>query len=277
MVATALPAEVSLHCSRDKGRAQVRIIDGTAAGKEVSGWQVSIALRGHPACGGSLIRDDLVLTAAHCLYDPNTLHRFVESDYLVGHGSTKLSELKHVRVRKIFEHEDYDPRSSANGNDIAIFWIERPTTFRGADTPQVLSGVTTTPAAGVCSAVTGWGNTVAGDSNSGSEQLMMTTVPVVDRTVCERSLKEIGSQDGFTRLAVDQICAGYPEGGTDACHGDSGGPLIVRQGPFMRQAGIVSWGYGCAEAGAYGVYTDVSYHRRWIQSVMEQTRPGARP
>lgn len=273
MAATALPAEVPLDCSRDEGRAQARIIEGTQAVKAVSGWQVSLELRGHPVCGGSLIRDDLVLTAAHCLYDPYTLERFDEDDYRVGHGSMKLSELEHVRVRKIFEHEDFDPTSTKKGNDIAIFWIERPATFKGADTPQVLSRITTAPAARTCTAVTGWGHTVAGDDNSSSEWLMMTTVPIVDRAVCEQSLQAVGVRDGFTRLAVDQICAGYPQGGTDSCQGDSGGPLIVRQGPFLRQAGIVSWGYGCAEAGAYGAYTDVAYHRHWIQSVVQQTRP----
>lgn len=57
------------------------------------------------------------------------------------------------------------------------------------------------------------------------------------------------------------LCAGQLKGGTDSCQGDSGGPLVYDG----RVIGVVSWGYGCAEAGLPGVYADVHYYHQWIE------------
>jgi secreted trypsin-like serine protease len=67
-------------------------------------------------------------------------------------------------------------------------------------------------------------------------------------------------------IGPGQICAGLEEGTRDSCQGDSGGPLIASDKTGCPwQVGVVSWGYGCAEKNAYGVYTRVSHHAGWIQ------------
>lgn len=57
------------------------------------------------------------------------------------------------------------------------------------------------------------------------------------------------------------ICTQQPGGGKDACQGDSGGPLLVNG----KQAGVVSWGIGCAERFYPGVYANVADQRAWIK------------
>merc|ERR1712098_533802 len=69
---------------------------------------------------------------------------------------------------------------------------------------------------------------------------------------------------GSSSVYDSMICAGFPQGGKDSCQGDSGGPFMCGS----QLSGIVSWGYGCAEAGYPGVYTQTSYFIDWINNNM---------
>merc|ERR1712025_1027278 len=69
---------------------------------------------------------------------------------------------------------------------------------------------------------------------------------------------------GSSSVYDSMICAGFPQGGKDSCQGDSGGPFMCGS----QLSGIVSWGYGCAEAGYPGVYTQTSYFIDWISNNM---------
>ena len=69
-------------------------------------------------------------------------------------------------------------------------------------------------------------------------------------------------------ITSNMICAGYLEGGKDSCQGDSGGPLMVPNNESAVVYGIVSFGYGCAQPDAPGVYSRVANYINWIQSNM---------
>lgn len=86
-----------------------------------------------------------------------------------------------------------------------------------------------------------------------SRVLQSTEIPVVNREICQ---EKYGADVVTTRM----ICAGYPEGGKDACLFDSGGPLVV-DGSLT---GIVSHGKGCARPDQYKIYTNVAFFKDWI-------------
>ena len=102
----------------------------------------------------------------------------------------------------------------------------------------------------VCT-VSGWGTTSEGGSLA--SELMKVDVPVVSDDNCRDSY-------GQNDIADSMICAGLPQGGKDSCQGDSGGPFMCGN----QLSGIVSWGYGCAEPGYPGVYTQTSYFVDWV-------------
>lgn len=83
-------------------------------------------------------------------------------------------------------------------------------------------------------------------------------MPIIDDGVCKNVTDKVND--------TSQFCAGYLEGGKDSCQGDSGGPLVCKDtvGSPWRLHGIVSYGSICAKKGKAGVYTRVSFYRRWI-------------
>lgn len=84
---------------------------------------------------------------------------------------------------------------------------------------------------------------------------MKVDVPVISRSICTDQYSSVN------RITSNMVCAGYSEGGKDACSGDSGGPLVDGSGTLV---GVVSWGTGCAQAGFPGVYTRVGNYIEWI-------------
>merc|ERR1712151_67516 len=110
--------------------------------------------------------------------------------------------------------------------------------------------------AGTTCTVSGWGTTSEGGSLA--KVLMKVDVPVVSDDDCRGSY-------GQSEIADSMICAGLDAGGKDSCQGDSGGPFMCGN----QLSGVVSWGYGCAEAGYPGVYTQPSYFISWLNSHMK--------
>ena len=152
-----------------------------------------------------------------------------------------------IKVSKIIKHENYNGFTISN--DIALLKLESPLKLnkyvQGVTLPKPHQSTT-----GDC-VVTGWGALVEGGGVP--TVLQKLTLPVITDDECRAVY-------GHSQVLDSNLCAGIKEGGKDSCQGDSGGPLYCNG----YQAGIVSWGYGCARPGYPGVYTEISYYVDWI-------------
>jgi trypsin len=218
---------------------RTKIIGGDAA---KSGEYPSFAFN---QCGGTLIRSDIVLTAAHCISLFNTTK-------LVYIGGTLPTGGEAIAITKIIPH----PRHSweTNENDIMIVKLACKSRAR----IQKLNFNSRLPAVGSKSQVIGFGSLVEGGQYS--PILRKVNVSIVSGSDCAYL---------YAGWVVDSvmICAGDTiYGNKDACGGDSGGPLLSTDGQY--QYGIVSFGYGCGLANYPGIYTRISPYRRWIESIL---------
>ncbi|XP_059476938.1 trypsin-1-like [Neocloeon triangulifer] len=224
-----------------------KIVGGSPAAAGEIPWQVSLQYTsGFHFCGGSIISETYILTAAHCStgQTPNGVRVITGTLRTAQPGAT-------YNVATININPDYS--SSTFTGDIALWEIRGQIAF-DANTAAVPLAQGKA-ADGTPTLVSGWGTTSAG--GSASPVLLRVVVPIYNHAQCESDYA------GFGGVPQDQICAGVPEGGVDSCQGDSGGPLYF-DGVIH---GIVSWGNGCAYAGYPGVYTEVFSWLGWINQV----------
>ena len=236
-----------------------RIVGGVDVPDEERPWVTSIQYDNDHFCGGALIASHWVLTAAHCVEDINgsNLARLT-----VRAGMTDMSadKGKKAKVKSVHIHQKYGQQ---NGNAADLALLELSSNINGIQflklaTQQIMS-VAGQP--GDMASVSGWG---AQEEGGGvADKLQKVDVPIVSNDSCNKP----EAYDGT--ITPTELCAGYEQGGKDSCQGDSGGPLVVKNGGDYYQAGIVSWGEGCAWANKYGVYTRVAAFNQWIQNTMQ--------
>jgi secreted trypsin-like serine protease len=222
---------------------QSRILGGTGAGTEDAPWVVALTDRyGNQYCGGTLVRAGEVITAAHCAHDPLTGAERSPKDIRVIAGRTDLrsSQGDEAQVDDVWVHPGYEDFTT--GDDLAVLKLSAPLPQRPL--PVVAPGDTTSYEPGTKARVYGWGRT--SEDGPPSDTLRSVEVPVAADDTCRSAYPTYDSRSMF--------CAGYPEGGRDACAGDSGGPIVADG----RLIGVVSYGTGCGRPGTPGVYTRLS-------------------
>ena len=273
------------------GTTEEFIVGGSPAADGAWPWQVRLLDSMDPQsgfCGGSLISDQWVLTAAHCVVmDDGPIDSVV-----VGYGSTQQSKLKLVPSAKIIVHPDYMKENHA---DLALIklaeplpdakWI--PVADAGTEEKLVTPGATLV--------VTGWGalwdfagfeealysrnkgfsevdthKLLTANALVSPEQLHQVEIEMISNEECAAAYKAYSEaiQDQLV-ISPTELCAGSPAGAKDSCYGDSGGPLVVAddKGGYV-QVGVVSWGSQCGNPVLPGVYNKLSRFEPWVKDQM---------
>ncbi|KAF3699712.1 Tryptase [Channa argus] len=170
-----------------------------------------------------------------------------------------------VFVSKVIVHPNYN--SKTNDNDIALLRLSSSVTFTDYILPVCLAASDSTVGAGTTCWVTGWGDTQSGVPLAPPGTLQEVSMPIVSNSDC--------NSDYNGGITNNMMCAGLPQGGKDSCQGDSGGPLVIKSNITWIQAGVVSFGEGCAQPNLPGVYARVSQYQDWISSqISSNNEPG---
>ncbi|XP_065338022.1 trypsin-1-like [Cloeon dipterum] len=229
-------------------RAGEKIVGGSPAALGEIPWQVSLQYDiGFAFCGGSIISDRWILTAAHCSINLSPSEVRIIVGTLEKDNPGAVHEVANITISPNFNY-------FTRAGDIALWQTTVPIVFNANTSAAALSSVT--PATGELTTTSGWGDTTEG--GSASDVLLKVDVPIFDYDQCNATYVDFGG------VPSDQICAGVLEGGIDSCQGDSGGPLFLAGGGAV--VGVASWGNGCANPFFPGVYTDVAQHLDWIRS-----------
>uniref|UniRef100_UPI00398E87EB serine protease 55-like n=1 Tax=Pristiophorus japonicus TaxID=55135 RepID=UPI00398E87EB len=280
-------------------RLESQIIGGGDAKPGTWPWQVSLRKRMNHICGGSILNQWLVLTAAHCMKHFRAALISVETGSVeLGHSAARTHKVTEILIHEAYNHSTFD-------NDIAILLLKTPIRYDSDQMPVILPPSDQFNLANWAPCfVIGWGLT---HHENTPLILQEVEVELVEWANCQKWVPDI------TR---NMLCAGFEEGGRDACQmqtgplsipsnfpsvfrlpsqllaapgpltvvrlmlewlvfvlqGDSGGPLMCKgkDSEAWIQIGIVSWGKGCGQSQSPGVYTLLSNYIDWLEAAAEQ-------
>lgn len=162
-----------------------------------------------------------------------------------------------VNVEKAFIHPHFDLKHM--DYDVCVLKLKTNTTIDNAESIELIEH-NGTLSEGTVGIISGWGAIF--DDGPLALRLHTVEVMILDHKQCQMHYRP--------QLITDRMfCADVPGGGEDACHGDSGGPFVVKDG---KLAGIISWGLGCANANYPGVYTNIAAVRNFIDNILLENK-----
>ncbi|XP_015273456.1 PREDICTED: coagulation factor IX [Gekko japonicus] len=237
---------------------KIRVVGGRNSKKGEVPWQVHVLNNEQKGfCGGSIINENWIVTAAHCI---------AAGPHTIVAGELHTEEDDHTeqyrRVVRIIPYPAYNS-SLRYHNDIALLELDSPLELNSYVTPVCIADkdFTNSLLKFGASTVSGWGRL----AHQGREAsiLQVLKVQLIDRATCLRS----------TRFSIvsSMFCAGHPYEAKDTCQGDSGGPHATEMEGTWFLTGITSWGEQCAMKDKYGIYTRVARYVKWIRDTTRHT------
>ncbi|KAK6640424.1 hypothetical protein RUM44_012118 [Polyplax serrata] len=237
--------------ARNSLRTDPYIVSGTPAPKDAYPFIVSLRAKktNDFYCGGALVSDRFVLTAAHCIHDSI---KFIE----VGVGSNAIENQTIHELEEAFIYPSYTPLTTID--DIALLKLKKPVTFSDSVQPILFPFPNRTDNLPVIAM--GWGRTAA--DGPASEILLELKRNVLSNDECSNRLAVGGS-----KIKSNHICLGTNEG-DGVCFGDSGGPMVHEKDGKFYILGVVAWGIPCA-LGFPDVFVRVAIYSHWINTTMK--------
>ncbi|NXD09997.1 TMPS6 protease, partial [Nothocercus nigrocapillus] len=246
------------HCDCGLQAPLSRIVGGADSVEGEWPWQASLQVRGRHICGGTLIADRWVVSAAHCFQEERLASPSVWTIYLGKYlqNATSHTEVS-FKVDRLFLHPYYEEDS--HDYDVALLQLDHPVISSPFIQPICLPAPSHIFEPGLHCWITGWGAIKEGGRIS--NMLQKVDVQLIQQDICSEAYHYM--------ISPRMLCAGYHKGMKDACQGDSGGPLACKEpsGKWFL-AGLVSWGMGCARPNYYGVYTRITQVLGWMNQTM---------
>lgn len=281
LIAIVLLVQVTLSKAQDMGcgyspaskdGVSFKIIGGVTAIKGEFPWQMSIRQRKAGGsgtkhfCGGALLNDRWVLTAAHCIQDQRG-NRLVASQLFVraGEHNEHLHEGTEIQVR--VTHVYVHPQYTHLHRDVALLRLAKRLRMSRYVQPVCLPDANMKLHVRMNCTISGWGNTATHGTTS--YILNKLRVPLRPLQDCERVYSTVFN----TPIHPWHLCGGRPEGHTGVCFGDSGGPYQCElENGRWYVMGLASFGSGCAKHNYPDVYTRVPYFVDWIRTTIRNHR-----
>jgi len=237
-----------------------RIVGGAPANKGDYKFMVDVRRGGH-YCGGAIVNQDWVLTAAHCSGGAPSAYTLVAGDHNI---QNEDGDEQSRSVSQVVIHPNYN--SGTIDNDAALMRVSAPFDLNSPWVEATVLAMGTEATFDGDADVIGWGSLSEGGGSP--TILQQVKVPIVQNPACNAAYNQAGYE-----ITPSMICAGVMgEGGKDACQGDSGGPMMCERGGHGSgvwvHCGIVSWGIGCARPNYPGVYGRTSYFEDFIAATI---------